>query len=316
MTRYGSADPTVDVAALSLGTAADDEHPDKTRQQAVEAVVGHLQRREGEVTSVPVGILRQEAWDVDAGATASTAREAWQSYVRPALAELSTVENVQPGRWRYSGLPDKAATSRQAGDEGTADHDPAAEDETADASASATLSDEAQAGADLIERVEHGDGNAALAAALLDKHSDGDTAGPSSVEPDYRDAGAALASKEQPDRGPTPDPNGEGEAEGSDSVGARVERGEAGSQARIERRARREAAREANEEAALSTAAGEAQPAPSNPCARCETAEAEVDAPPLHAQLPPNSKLCRSCYREVALGQARTDTIDGGDGGQ
>jgi hypothetical protein len=281
MTRYGSGG-TSEVAALSLG---DGEHAD-TRQRAVEAALGVLERWQGSVTSVPVGTLRDAAWAADGGETAASACEAWSEYVRPALAVLETVENVQPGRWRYAGRPDRAATRRQAGDPGTADHDPSSADEgNGDRGDPAALSDAAQAGVGALEAVKEGDGNAALAAALLDMHDDGN---------------AALADD---DRDADPEPETD--------VGKRVAAGEAGSQARIERRARREAAREAREEAALSSSAASNSSGPT--CARCDDVLAAdaVDAPVLDARFAPGDRLCADCFAALAAGQQRVDGLDG-----
>jgi hypothetical protein len=293
MTRYGSGDPTMDVAALELGTAAGDEHADETRQRAVESVVGHLQRREGEVMSVPIGVLKQEAWDVDAGATADSAREAWESYVRPALTELSTVENSRPGRWRYCGLPDRAETVRQAGDAETADHDPNPDNENQDATG--VLSDEARAGIEVIKRVKSGDGNA----ALLDQHVSGtDT-----------DSDAVLAPDETGTRTPDRVSSSDDGREQMDpeTVAARVERGDAGSQARTERRAHRRA--QSNEEANATLAAD----TDVGMCAQCGDAPAEVDAPLLDARFSSSDELCQSCFQTVALGAGRVDGLDGGE---
>ncbi|EMA44274.1 hypothetical protein [Halococcus saccharolyticus] len=246
MSRYGSDPPTTDVAALSLGTAADDETVHATRQRAVEAAVGVLERRQGEVTSVPVAILREVAWAEDGGRAADSSREAWQEYVRPALSALSTVESTGNGRWRYCDVPDRAETERQAGDPGTSDavdhdepdasaginseqvtgvdaeddplldqlRDPEGEGDAGSEDDVASLNAAARAGVEAADRAKRGEGNAALRAALLAKgRGERDTDGgptESSGEPDANAGDEAALEDETPstDRGPSPSPNG------------------------------------------------------------------------------------------------------------
>lgn len=95
-----------DVGVLSLG--GEDDDATETRREAVRAVVGHLQRRQGEVGSVPPNILRDVAFEVD------SALSAWTSYVRPALAALDTVDAPDGVRWRYVRESEIAETTRAA----------------------------------------------------------------------------------------------------------------------------------------------------------------------------------------------------------
>ena len=95
--QYGRG-PT-SVAALSVGGSDATER--EIREQAVETVVDHLRERSGNVVGVSIPILKDIAWKMDSTTTGSS-HEQWQTYLRPALASLDTVENLG-SRWRWTG---------------------------------------------------------------------------------------------------------------------------------------------------------------------------------------------------------------------
>jgi hypothetical protein len=279
-----------DVAVLSLGGKGDDES--ETRREAVRAVLGHLQRREGEVATIPPAILRDVAWEVDAGETADTALEAWAEYVRPALAALDTVNAPDGVRWRYVGESEAAETTRAADapDDGEGDESAAlAATVGGDHPLARALDRKAQAARDDAERGVDRKRNrdAALAAGTLDdgrEPSSDDESAESDDRPPMLDSDETLRARSwTPGNSSPATPRGPANIDGKGTLGA-------------------------------SSAESESEGESKGPtCAMCGDplgADA-VTAPVMHAQFGAGDELHPDCFAALAAGQSRVDGLDG-----
>lgn len=299
MTRRERYQPgPTDVAALSLGGDSDDEN--ELRREAVRACLSHLEDAQGELVAVPAPTLREIGWSVDSETTADP-MEQWGDYLGPALRGMDQVDELSAGRFRRVVPSERKESSRLASspstEAGTTDVAALAEAETdaerANIEATARLLDMSP---DEVRRRRANDDDRdpnAPGKSFADTDSDHD-----------RNRDAALASGTI-DGGPSPSQTPSQNDDKGLSFGERVERGDAGSQARIERRARQRAARNADHDATLSAESE----TPSGPtCARCgDPANHPVDAPALDARFDTDDRLCSGCFQQVALGQERRD---------
>ena len=304
-----------DTAALSLGGEGDEDT--QRRREAVQAALGHLQRRQGEVAGVPAGILREVAFDVDDGETADSPLDAWSTYVRPALTALDTVESVDGVRWRYAGESAAAETTRAA--------------ETADAeveTAALAESDTGNAAKDMAAALEDDD-RAAARALQIQMRAVGEAvesqqqAGEDDPEKGHnrkRNRDAALAAGTV-DRGPTPSPNESANASEQDSEDAPLDSDrELASRAWTPGESKPDRPRGSTNidgHAALDAEADEtdATEGSDRTCARCDeerpVGERLVNAPVMHSQFAQDDKLCTTCFASLASGQERSDRLDG-----